>query len=1538
MALDLTGIENRGEFYSHHYLDALLEGDLKPLLKKWEEAEQGTPPRRAPWKALNALAGRYFQARARAADLGEHAPGESLAAARPIHAELLEALGYQRTPGAVTLDDGRSLPLAHEERRGGRATLWVLEAGFPAEDDGDPMEQVPLASQLPDEAQAPPEESWRELLDRAVFRQEDAPTWVLFLGGREVVLTHRHKWGQGRALAFDLDDLFARRQEKAFRAIAGLLHAEALCPTDGTSLHERLDESSHKHAFAVSTDLREGAQQAIEILGNEAVYYLRNVRKKGAFGGSETAEQVEARQLTRECLTWLYRLIFLFYVESRSDALGVAPMKSEAYRRGYSLESLRALATVKLTTPQAQEGTYLDASLRRLFRLLNDGHPVDGQVALEAGVDTAAFRILGLKSRLFDDQYTPTLAKVRFRNVALQQVIELLSLSRQGKHRQRGQISYATLGINQLGAVYEGLLAYTGFFAEEDLIEVANAGESDKPDARTYFVPARDRDLYREKEIVRGSDGARVQHPKGTYLFRLAGRDREKSASFYTPEVLTRCLVKYTLRERIGASSEDGGWVAADKLLELLICEPAMGSGAFLNEAVNQLAAAYLERKQAELPENADPEAGPLNPIPADRYARELQRVKARVAAQQCYGVDLNPLAAELGRVSLWLNVLRSGAPAPFFDPRLAVGNSLVGARRAGYATRLLKKSRKDKPGWLDLPPEDIGRERPAESIYHFLVPAAGMAAFDGDRVVEGLLPEEVGQIREWRRGLKADWLPVEVESLRVLSRLVDRRWAERSMSRQAALDACAQDWSVWPEEERSQGAREAEDRLARTWRQFGDLDAGGRQLKAVMDYWCALWFWPVREAGLLPERGEWLADLRVLLEGSGEAPAGEERQARRLQVAAEVAERMAFFHWGWSFPEVLERGGFDVVLGNPPWIRVEFKETGILSDLDPRLGIRRMSAKQAADARAKTLAEESAKADYLEEFEGQLGTREFTGSDVMYPLLKGSKANLYRSFICLSWTILQQTGCGGLFHQAGIFDDPKGGLFRRHLYPRLRFAALAKNQLSLFDGVTHQRPFCFTIWTGNEGKVNFRYISNLFHPSTLDESMAHDGLGEVPAIKTPDGDWDLRGHRSRVVEVDEKALTLFAKLYDPPGTPAIQARLPIVHSREILRALQTFSSCDSRLGDLPGDHKLIPKYIDESACSKSGVIIKDTSKGKSPNSIVFTGPILYVATPYYKEANPGCKHNQDFTPIDHQTIENNFIPRTVYSPGTQDRFNKHLINWNGKRVNDYYSHIHRQFIASNSERTLAPAISPRGASCIHTVFCALFENSGALTLFSGLLSSLPYDFFAKTTGKSGFGIAEVSALPIPRNKNVACICVRTLRLNCLTNHYTALWQELYTPAFNSDRFTLDDPRLDDWTHLGPEWTWETPLRSPFARRQALVELDALAALALGLSADELCLIYRVQFPVLQQYEADTWYDRRGRIVFTNNRGLTGVGLSRKEWDEIKDAGAGDALPEWAVDALGPYQPPFDRCDREVDMRRAYAEFQRRGEGVGGGG
>lgn len=160
------------------------------------------------------------------------------------------------------------------------------------------------------------------------------------------------------------------------------------------------------------------------------------------------------------------------------------------------------------------------------------------------------------------------------------------------------------------------------------------------------------------------------------------------------------------------------------------------------------------------------------------------------------------------------------------------------------------------------------------------------------------------------------------------------------------------------------------------------------------------------------------------------------------------------------------------------------------------------------------------------------------------------------------------------------------------------------------------------------------------------------------------------------------------------------------------------------------------------------------------------------------------------------------------------------------------------------------------------------------------------------------------------------------------------LWQDNWQDSFTQDSWSKNDTRLKQFATLTKEWQWSTPLRNWFERRQALVEIDVITAMALGLTLEELTLIYNVQFPVLQQNEDDTWYDTKGNIVFTCSKGLTGVGLDRPVWDTIKNLQAGETY-EHTIEKSELYKgqkmvyyAPFDKCDRVEDYKVAWEHFE----------
>lgn len=1571
MALDLAGIGNVGEFFSQHYLDALLERDLKDTLARWkkrkDEEKQQTPAER-----LARLAEPYFRLASRAEGLQSAAARLELA--QGFHADLLGALGYERKPNSVLLDNDHLLPVLYAEQQNHKPWLWIVEAPFAINsDDADPFGESPIPEQAPAVADSETPiplatGTWRELFDDAIFRAEEAPRWVIFVAGGDVFLLDRDKWHRGKYLHFQLGRLLSLREPKALQATTGLLHREVLLPEGGQSLLERLDEESHKHAFAVSTDLKFGAQKAIELLGNEAVRYRLEVQKKKTYD-----DELDVRELTRECITYLYRLLFLFYVEARSTELHVVPMNSDTFRLGYSLENLRDLELVALTTDEARNGTYLSDSLRRLFHLVQRGHsPGRAQAELDFSPNTATdaatdsepqhatFSLRGLRSPLFDEERTPILRAVKFRNQVMQQVIELLSLSKKGKGKARGRISYAQLGINQLGAVYEGLLSYTGFFASEELFEVRDEKEIDDEGARTYFVPATKVDSFKKEELVKDEFKRPLKHPKGTFLFRLAGRDRERSASYYTPEVLTRCLTKYTLKVRLGEPllPEDdtpelrARRVSADEMLNLTLCEPAMGSGAFLNEAVSQLAEKYLEKKQQEL----------RQAIPAEHYQTELAKVKYHFVVHNTYGVDLNPLATELGKISLWLNVLQEKVEAPYLDQRLAVGNSLIGARREVFPVHLLTARGAGNDTWLTSVPERIplrdpaatpGEDlrfpaRPLNTVYHFLLPDSGMVAYADDDVVKDLRAEQAETLRTWRKQQLSPFTEAQVARLVTLSDRIDalwQAWADERISRKRALRQPIHLWGQPADEQLKAGARQPDTKPRfRSVEEAEELvrtrDAksqSGPSLKLAMDYWCALWFWPVLDAALAPTRDEWLNDVEAILEGgaatmpppSQKATVSEPGLAGRLAVVRRVAAEQRFFHWQLAFADVFAlRGGMDVFLGNPPWVNVKWEEAGVLGDIDPLMNLRRLGAKSVADGRRGAIEHPASASLYLAELAGTQAAGAFLNSAATYPLLRGVRSNLYKCFVEATLRLASAVGAIGLLHPEGTYDDPSGGRAREAIYCRLRLHAQFVNERDLFPEIHNLVRFSINVY-GASTAPSFLNIASLFVPDTIDSSLVHDGLGVVPGVKTDEGYWDLRGHRRRIVLVNDDALELFAKLYDEPGTPPREARLPVLHSAEILEVLRRFAEVPQTLGS-DNDRFYCTQHWNETNQVKDGTIKPAVRFPKNAGEWIVSGPHFFVSNPFSKNPNEGCRHNKDYSPLDLTQIPEDYLPRTNFVPACSPaEYRERTPRWNGRPLTEFYRHVNRQMVVPTNERTHVCAVIPPDAAHLLTAYGTAFASLRLLLSFTACGASLPFDFFVKSMGKAHVMRDTLRQFPIWEDgEPVEHLLRRALRLNCLTTHYADLWQEVATKDIAKDGFAKQDPRLPSWQHLTPKWTRESALRTPYERRQALVELDALAALSLGLTVEQLQLIYRVQFPVLQQYERETYYDQRGKIVFTTNRGLSGVGLDRKQWEEVQHAQAGDKLPAWAKDAGGPFIPPFDSCDREADMAQAYHHFQ----------
>ncbi len=1584
MAIDFTGINNNNEYYTNHYLNTIFEENIKEIIKSWsDKATEGDVV--PPWSSTKAIGNRYFSIKERYSKIRNIQEQEEIQ--KEFLNELFTVMGYHVNEEMYLGRDEAAIPvMAKVDKSNGAPFLRVIpvnmsENGILAGDiSPNHYGEEEYPKMFVDE-----KENLRveDIVSKYVFSTEEPPRWVILANMDEVAVIDRNKWGEKKYLSFNLEEIFSRREDSTHKAMSVLLHAENIAPIKGNPLLDTFDENSHRHATSVSEDLKYALRRSIELLGNEVIYDMRERQKTAVFSN----EELETK-LTVECLRYMYRILFILFIESRPE-LGYAPMGSEEYAKGYSLESLREIIdNVQMDSEEAEEGYYLDTTLKTLFKLVHEGHPIKKDIneaqgkEEEESINHNTFSINPLKSHLFDPQKTELISRAKIRNKVLYEIIHMMSISKPKSNRERaGRISYAQLGINQLGAVYEALLSYRGFFAKEKLYEVKAAKDKYNELEVGYFVTAEQLVDYSEEErVYTEKDGEKELkiYEKGSFIYRLAGREREKSASYYTPEVLTECLVKYSLKELLKNKS-------ADDILQIKVCEPAMGSAAFLNEAVTQLAEEYLLRKQKELGET----------IPHDRYIEEKQKVKMYLADNNVYGIDLNPIAVELAEVSLWLNTIFEGAYVPWFGTQLICGNSLIGARKQYYkdtdiAQKGVLKVKKETK-WYEQEPERVnpGTEIPSNGIYHFLMGDPGMSVYK-DKVIKSMAKDEVKAIDDWRKEFILPHSNEDINYLKALSRTIDSLF-KQNLEMKKRVDEETRDHIDIYGQPKSQlnleikNTREKDRIYYELYKTEHAQNAGPyARLKMAMDYWCALWFWPIEKSELLPSRSEFLMEMSTILQGNvmptvdnnknlklfatnedeiskqlrlnyeglGEVNLDQLcEQFERLQVVRELANKYRFLHWELELAEIFEEnGGFDLFLGNPPWLSVKWEEGDILGEYEPLFHLRKSNASEFNEVRDELMLKyNNLKSNYFLEYETTTGTRSFISSIQNYSKLQGTDSDLYKCFLPQSWEFSNKEGIQGFLHPEGVYTDDKGGVLRENIYKRLKKHFQFRNQLKLFP-IGNTRLFSINIYKKLVNEIEIENISNLYTPKTIDECYENEFKNLTLGIKDESGNWEFRGNNSRIVIIRSEELEALSKLSG--NKKFLSSKLLAIHSNELMLPLIKLTKNIKKVNDLK-ENVFITSLFNETQAQKNKIIRKKNYFPKKKDELILSGPHFNVGNPIFQNPRNNCKSHRDYDIVDLHDIPDNYLARSNYMPFLKG--NKYLektpkVSWKkaSNIESDYsintYRVINREMTDSAGERTFLSCIIPKEVGHINTCITASFREAKEMLNYHVLSLSLPIDFKVKSSNSGHANISYIQNMPI-LNKSFKLkkeLYIRALSLNSLTNHYSELWQEMFDETFKEDNWTNVKDILNKgfFNQLTRTWKRTNALRSDYERRQALVEIDVLASIALGITLDELIAIYKIQFPVMQQYEKDTYYDKNGRIVWTNSKGLIGVGLpNRKDWEEVMNYTVGQTVTKTYTDDTQPggpvertivYEAPFERADRVEDYKIAWEVFSQR--------
>lgn len=650
--------------------------------------------------------------------------------------------------------------------------------------------------------------------------------------------------------------------------------------------------------------------------------------------------RAEAREAA---LILLYRLLFILYAEDRD----LLPVRHAGYA-AYALRRLRGQAA------EARDHTRpLSATLTRWW---------DDLAALCQAID-AGDASLGLppyNGGLFSASAAPLLARARLPDATMGELLD--DLSREGEGTARRLINFRDLSVQQLGSIYERLLEFD-------------------------VVP----------------EGAGVD-------VRLNAFARKNSGSYYTPEELVRLIIRRAvgplLDERRAAFREAAERLASDRrpkeqrlaelrrldpaeaFLSLRVLDPAMGSGHFLVSLVDWLTDETLAAQQeaaALVPwgDYASPLSAKIEAIRGhirtqaeangwelrDEHLDDRHLVRRIVLKRVIYGADLNPMAVELAKLSLWLHSFTVGAPLSFLDHHLRTGDSLFGEFVHQAEERI--------------------RERGSLLIGQAVVQAR--LAARGMTMIEELTDADIAEVRESATAFGG----VE-EATRPLSRFLDFIHATR-----------------WLEPDLGQMERQT--------------------LGYLLD-------------GVLGD------PVKVINDGKAErGPEGTRAMAARLMAKARaLAEERRFQHWEVAFPGVWEdwessrpRGGFDAVIGNPPWDRIKLQEVEWFAARAPDVA----RQQRAADRKKMVAALRRKGGDLATDYQRAAWTAEAAARVARacgaFPLLSGGDANLYALFVERALRLVKPAGIVGLLVPSGIAADKGAAPFFRSVATTGRLGAL---------------------------------------------------------------------------------------------------------------------------------------------------------------------------------------------------------------------------------------------------------------------------------------------------------------------------------------------------------------------------------------------------------------------------------------------------------------------------------------------------------------